>query len=82
MCDTHLFAEQVKYLLGGSHFLEDNLLRGFPSDRLDALRIALDDLKRDGIPVLKTRLSPTEAPEARKAHVAGSTYGMLCDSPS
>ena len=53
MCDTHLFAEQVKYLLGGSHFLEDNLLRGFPSDRLDALRIALDDLKRDGIPVLK-----------------------------
>jgi len=34
---------------GGSHILEDNLLRGFPSDRLDAMRRAIDDLKRDGI---------------------------------
>ena len=34
---------------GASHLLEGNLLRGFPPDRLDVLKSALESLKRDGI---------------------------------
>ena len=34
---------------GASHPLEDNLLRGFPTDRLDDFRAALERLKRDGM---------------------------------
>jgi len=34
---------------GASHILEDNLLEGFPTDKLDLLRNALKALKKDGI---------------------------------
>jgi len=34
---------------GASHILEDNLLEGFPTDKVDLLRNALKTLKKDGI---------------------------------
>lgn len=34
---------------GSSHLLEDNLLKGFPADRLDAFRRSMERLKGDGI---------------------------------
>ena len=44
---------------GASHILEDNLLTGYPPDRLADLREALERLKRDGIVMRKsTRHGP------------------------
>ncbi len=41
-------------VFGAHHLLEDNVLRGFPSDELGEFRAALEGLKRDGILVPKS----------------------------
>ncbi len=50
---------------GSSHLLEDNLLKGYPSDQLGALRSALNDLKRDGT---LSRKSTTHGPAVSIPH--------------
>lgn len=58
--------------IGGSHLLEENLLRGFPRHRTGDFRQALQSLKRDGILFAKaTAHGPavsTPATLAREIH--------------
>lgn len=49
----HTYSWNRSSTSSGPHILEDDPLRGFPSDRLDALRLAVDDPKRDGILAVK-----------------------------
>ncbi len=48
-----LFKLYRRGVFGKHHMLEDNALQGFPSDRVGAMRVALNQLKRDGILVQK-----------------------------
>ena len=41
-------------VFGKHHMLEDNLLRGFPTDQIATLRGALERLKRDGTVLRKS----------------------------
>jgi len=41
-------------VFGKHHMLEDNLLRGFPPDRIATLRRALETLKREGTVLRKS----------------------------